>query len=211
MRDAAEVLVVFAALFLPGYFSAPREAFAGGLLLFLGAALFQTLLLLYLMSLRGPGALARSGVRAPGARDLFVAVAAAAALLALSASLGWVASRLGEAGRQALPPRLPELAGAAPAVLALLSLVTGYREELFYRCYLVPRLSAMGVPAAASVAAAAAVFAAGHAYQGPLAVVLALAQGAAFGALLLRGTSLHGLALAHALYNFIVLLARPGG
>ncbi len=208
MRDAAEVLVVFAALFLPGYFSAPGDAFGRGLVLFLAVALFQTLLLLYLMSLRGPAALVRSGVRAPRAGDLLVAVAAAAALLALSASLGWVVSHLGDAARRALEPRLPVVARAAPAALALLSLATGYREELFYRCYLVTRLSAMGVPAAASVAAAAAVFAVGHAYQGPLAALLAVVQGAAFGALLLRGTSLHGLALAHALYNFAVLFGR---
>ena len=151
MRDAAEVLVVFAALFLPGYFSPADEAFGRGLVPFLVAALFQSLLLLYLMSLRGPAALARSGVRAPGTLDLFVAVAAAAALLALSAFLGWVVSGLGDAERRALEPRLPEVARAAPAVLALLSLATGYREELFYRCYLVTRLSAIGVPAAARV------------------------------------------------------------
>jgi hypothetical protein len=203
------VLVVFAALFLPGYFAPPGEAFGRGLEPFLAVALFQSLLLLYLMSLRGPEALALSGVRAPKAQDLLVAMAAGAGLLAASALLAWAVSQLGGAGRRAIAPRL-FVVGGGPAAIALLSLATGYREELFYRCYLVTRLAAMGVPASVAVIAAALVYAVGHAYEGPLAILLALAQGGAFGALLLRGASLHALALAHALYNFVVLFGRLG-
>lgn len=160
------------------------------------------------MSLRGPRALAASGVRRPAAADLAIALAAAAVLLVLAWALVRILSLLPEPLRRAMEPRLPDVPRAAPAALALLSLVTGYREELFYRCYLVTRLAAVGLPAGAAVATAALVFGLGHLYQGPAAVALAVGQAVAFGDLLLRGQSVHGLALAHALYNFVVLVCR---
>jgi hypothetical protein len=211
MRDLAEVLLVFAALFLPGYLAPPGDVFRSGLPLFAAVASFQTLLLLYLMSLRGQGALAASGVRRPEARDLAVAIGAAAALLVLAWALSWVLSRLGEAGSRALEPRLPPVAAGPPGPLALLSLVTGYREELFYRCYLITRLAHLGLPGGAAVAAAGVIFGLGHLYQGPAAVALAMVQALVFGVLLRRGASLHGLAVAHGLYNFAVLVSRQGG
>ena len=107
MRDLAEVLLVFAALFLPGYFMPPGDVFRGGLPLFASVAAAQTLLLLYLMFLRGPAALAASGVRRPKAADVGVAVTAGAALLALASTLSWAISALSDAARQALQPRLP--------------------------------------------------------------------------------------------------------
>jgi hypothetical protein len=209
MRDLAEILLVFAALFLPGYLAPPGDVFGSGLNLFAAVAVFQTLLLLYLMSLRGTASLAAAGVRRFATADLAVAAAAAVALLALSSGLAWGVSLLGE-DSSALQPKLPPVAAGAPAALALLSLVTGYREELFYRCYLVTRLADLGLPGTAAVAASAVVFGIGHLYQGPVAVVLALAQAVAFGALLRRGCSLHALALGHGLHNFAVLLSRQG-
>ena len=184
---------------------------ATGLPLLALAASFQTLLLIYIMSLRGHGALEASGVRRPAAADLGVAIAAAAALLAVSSAMGWTISRLPQPVQRALEPRIAPAAAGTPAALALLSLVTGYREELFYRCYLVTRLAALGLPGSAAVAVAALVFGFGHLYQGPAAVALAVAQAVAFGILLRRGQSLHALALAHALYNFAVLVSRQGG
>ncbi len=210
-RDLAEILLVFAALFLPGYIAPAADPSGGGLLLPAVVASFQALLLLHIMGGRGPGALAACGVRRPTAADLGAAIAAAAALLAVSSAMGWTISRLPEPVQRVLEPRIAPTAASTPAGFALLSLVAGYREELFYRCYLVTRLAALGLPAAAAVALAALVFGFGHLYQGPAAVALAMLQAVAFGVLLLRGRSVHGLALAHALYNFAVLAWRQGG
>ena len=149
-------------------------------------------------------------MRLPKLPDLVTAVTASLLLLVFSSGLGWILTLLPEPARQALEPRLPPVAALQPLVLALLSLATGYREELFYRCYLVNRLIELGLPAGAGVGAAAAVFAFGHIYQGPAAVFLALVQGTVFGLLLRRGSGLHALALAHALYNFTVLLSHRG-
>lgn len=203
--------MVFAALFLPGHVAPAADLSGSRLPLSALVASFQALLLLYIMSLRGPGALEAGGVRRPAAADLGVAVAAAAALLLASSAMGWALSRLPEPARQAVEPRLAAVAAGTPAALALLSLVTGYREELFYRCYLITRLAALGLPGAAAVGIAAVVFGFGHLQQGPAAVALAVAQAVAFGVLLRRGQSLHGLALAHALYNFVVLAVRQSG
>jgi membrane protease YdiL (CAAX protease family) len=94
------------------------------------------------------------------------------------------------------------------APLALLfGLVIGYREELFFRGYLLTRLAEAGVPAALAVAGSTLLFAMGHLYQGPAGFVTALALGAYFGALFTRRRNLHRLALAHGFYNAAVLVA----
>jgi membrane protease YdiL (CAAX protease family) len=209
-RNAAEIVLVFAAFFLPGYFVPAGPVYGAGLAAYVVAAAGQTLLLAYIMSLRGPGALAASGVRPPALADVAAAAALAAVLLAASAALGWSLSLLRSPARDMLAPPLPPVT-AGPAALALLAATVGCREELFYRCYLVGRLRDFGVPAAAAVGAAALAYAAGHLAQGPAAALLALVQGAGFGVLLVRGQGLAPLALAHALYDFVVLVGQPRG
>jgi membrane protease YdiL (CAAX protease family) len=86
-------------------------------------------------------------------------------------------------------------------------LVIGYREELFFRGYLLTRLAEIGVPAAPAVAGSTLLFAMGHLYQGPAGFVTAAALGAYFGTLFTRRRNLHRLALAHGLYNTAVLVA----
>ena len=93
-----------------------------------------------------------------------------------------------------------------PLALAF-GVVTGYREELFFRGYLITRFTDMGVPGAAAVAASCLLFALGHLYQGLAGFLTALCLGILFGALFLRSRALHPLAIAHALYNTVVLAA----
>jgi membrane protease YdiL (CAAX protease family) len=87
------------------------------------------------------------------------------------------------------------------------SLLTGYREELFFRAYLLTRLQQSGVPMAAGVAASGLLFACGHAYQGPIGLAVALALGLYFAAAFVRLRNLHRVAWAHGLYNLAVLAA----
>jgi membrane protease YdiL (CAAX protease family) len=90
---------------------------------------------------------------------------------------------------------------------AAFSLLTGYREELFFRAYLLTRLRQSGLPAAAAVAASGLLFASGHAYQGLAGLAVALALGLYFAVAFTRLGNLHRVAWAHALYNLTVLAA----
>jgi membrane protease YdiL (CAAX protease family) len=173
----------------------------------------QVLLLGYLIWLRGPGARVRSvwrefGIAIPRLSDLAWALLLVAGVFLLLGCLAAVQTFLPEPARRLLQggfrwrlsdPRLLPLA-------ALFSLCTGYREELFFRSYLLTRLGQVGVPPAAGVAVSGLLFAFGHAYQGVAGLAVALLIGIYFAAAFQRLCNLNRLAWAHGLYNFAVLL-----
>lgn len=98
------------------------------------------------------------------------------------------------------------LGGPSQIPLAVaFGLVAGYREEFFFRSYLLKRLNQMGVPIPLSVAVSTLLFCAGHAYQGPLGLATSVALGVLFAGVYLRRGSLHVIAMAHGLYNATVL------
>jgi len=98
------------------------------------------------------------------------------------------------------------LQGAAQIPLALLfGLTAGYREEFFFRSYLLGRLEDMGVQLPVAVAASTALFSLGHLYEGALAVGITAGLGVLLSAAWLRRRSLHVVAIAHGAYNTVVL------
>ena len=84
-------------------------------------------------------------------------------------------------------------------LLALLCLVTGYREELFFRSYLLTELEPFGRAAAVTVSTL--LFALGHLYQGVPACIGTGLLGVFLSAVFLRTRNIHVIALAHGLYN----------
>ena len=86
------------------------------------------------------------------------------------------------------------------------TLAIGYREEIFYRAYLANRAQDLGVEPRALLYAAVLVFGLGHLYQGVAGFLISAVIGAVFVELYLRYRSLHGIAIAHALFNFVTLL-----
>lgn len=115
----------------------------------------------------------------------------------------------------ALPPRFSKsltlgyrwgLLSAAQAPVALLfGLTVGYKEEFFFRSYLLGRLGQLGVPVPIAAIASTALFSLGHIYEGPLGVAITAALGALFAAVYIRRPNLHVIAIAHGMYNAIVL------
>ncbi len=109
---------------------------------------------------------------------------------------------------------LPGTPGASPAIIiaaaACFSLAVAYREELFYRIYVMRTLQDRGAGTLAAMLVSTGLFAAGHAYQGGAGIVSALLVGAVFAAAASRGFRLHALAMAHAVYDLGVLLAALG-
>jgi membrane protease YdiL (CAAX protease family) len=79
----------------------------------------------------------------------------------------------------------------------------GFAEELIYRAYLITRLAALLRSRGRALVAAAGVFAAAHAYQGPAGVFFTFLFGLAYGGVFLWGRRVWPLALGHALTNLM--------
>lgn len=107
-------------------------------------------------------------------------------------------------GRPPLP--LPGAAGWAAALIASFS--AGYLEEGYFRVYLIPRLQNAGLETRAALIFPALVFGLCHLYEGPWAFLNALFAGLVLSILFARLRVLHGIALAHSLYNVTVYAAN---
>jgi len=218
-RNLVELLLIFSAFYLPGLLwssPAPQDdpvRLAWYLVQYLTAVPPQLALFAYLLHLRGqvdgPGSTwADFGVFRPRPADLLWALLVALGILLLLGLLGLAIAALPGGARRFFQSGFRwRLTDARLLPLALLfCLVTGYREELFFRAYLLTRLAQAGLPAFLAVAASSLLFAAGHAYQGPTGFAVALLMGVYFALVFLRLRNLHRLAWAHALYNAVVLL-----
>jgi len=212
-----EFAVLFSVMFLPGLLTASTgvdpaawDSIAYHTTL-LAVAVPQILLVVYVVNLRTPGVASRMGWRIPAFSDLvslliaLVTLGAALALVSLVVSLFpgdgsiWDPTVKWRFSRRELIP-----------LVIVSSLAVGYREEIFYRSYLTVRGREIGLSPPVIVAASSLLFAAGHWYQGLAGFVTALVIGAALGVVFLWRGSLHGVAVAHGLYNAAVLLSTSG-
>lgn len=220
------------AYLLPGFFAGgPGPLQADELL---GAAALRAshaIFLIVIIGLTGP--FAEFGLTRPRFSDLARAFAWAAAALIAALAAGMavkLAHELAAAwtpGSAAFAPPAPGasatelmaggLVGAAreaPGRTALLvwlfCLAVGYREELFYRSYAIRSMLSLGAGEKAAWALSSLLFAAGHAYQGPAGMLSSGLIGLIFGRAYLKGGSLHALAWAHALVNFLIFAGALG-
>jgi uncharacterized protein len=224
-RALVEALLIFLAFFLPGFIAQASVKPEGVLSTFalvqsIAVGVPQFLLMAFIAGATGPSSSPTWGFTGLGASDIvrilllvvicfavvapfFLAVSVLPASWSRSLSLGY---RWG-------------LQGAAQLPLALaFSLTAGYREEFFFRAYLLRRLDDVAVPRGAAVALSTGLFCIGHVYEGPLGVAIAAVLGIVFAISYIRRTNLHVIAIAHGLYNTVVLClsllaprALPGG
>ncbi len=168
---------------------------------------------LLLVIIGASGQLRDYGVRQPRTADFLQAPVLCGVILLLSRLAAALAALAGY-GTAGVAPLLPQPNNTPPALTvtlsALFALAVAYREELFYRLYLIGSLRKRGTGAVAAVLVSTLVFAAGHSWQGLPGIVSALLVGAALGVAAARSFRLHALALAHAAYDFGVLLAVFG-
>ena len=220
-KNIIEIILLFLLFYLPGYLwpqyelLADSESLVAYLLQFLVVAPAQILLLLYILTLRarehGSGesaVLAGFGIPRPRLKDLLYALLVYAGVFAALSLLYLIVSLLPSTGRSVFTsgfrwkledPRL------IPLVL-LFCLVTGYREELFFRSYLLTRFRQLQLPGFVAIGLSTLLFAAGHVYQGAAGLAVALIQGLYFAILFVGFKNVHPLAVAHALYNATVLI-----
>lgn len=211
-RLLLEMLLLFLVFFLPGYLSQASAAVSRsyGTMAMLQSILIgapQFLLMVHIATLSRDAPLEAWGFRPLVRADVirigavllgcFVIFAPFAALMLLLPP-AW--------GKYLASGFRWRLASASQIPLALaFGIVAGYREEFFFRSYLLKRFDSLGVPAALSVAISTLVFCIGHVYEGPLGLATAAALGVLFAAVYLRNRSLHVIAIGHGLYNATVL------
>jgi len=210
-RVLAEIGLLFAAFFLPGYLAQGFSAGPGTgtdlvMLQSIVAGLPQFLLMAYIAISIGP----------PPARWGFVRFQPRDALRTAFLLLGCFAVI---APFVVLLTALPEdvtrsvargyrwgIQRTAQIPLALLFGITaGYREEFYFRSFLLGRLEEIGVSIPLAVAVSTVLFSLGHIYEGLLAVAITGSLGVLLAAAWLRLRSLHVVAIAHGAYNAAVL------
>jgi uncharacterized protein len=207
-----EFLLLFAVLFLPGMIAQSGVVDGGGFddLFFhaqlLATAIPQIMLVVAFSELRREGSAGRFGWRRPRASDAVPATAGLLGIWAIVGLLSFVMSLLG--GAEGMEPAVDwsfERRELLPLVLVS-TLAIGYREEIFYRAYVADRADEIGTNPRIALAGAALLFAAGHLYQGLAGFIVSLAIGLLLAEVYVRTRSLHGIAIAHGLYNFVVLV-----
>lgn len=212
MGVSKEFAILFAVIFLPGLVSQGTGVDPAGWdrvgyhITLLSVAIPQVLLVVYMTQLRTPGVAARMGWRRPRWSDALSGLVAIISVLSALALFGLIAS-FAEIP-SILEPRVQwEFTRMALLPLVVLSSVAvGYREEIFYRAYCLVRGEEAGAGPVAVIAASTVLFAAGHLYQGVAGFLMALVIGAVFAGVFYYRRSLHGIAVAHGIYNTLVLV-----
>jgi len=215
-RICKEIILFYSVYYLPGLFAQQggfnREAFGtvGFNLWILIMAVPQMLLLLYVLELQEPETIGSLGLSFASRAFIPRMAVTLAGLFAVAFTTSWIVESLaaGKAVFGATGSGTSWHIGSIAIVplLLLSSLAIGYREELFFRAYLMTRLDQMEVTPAAAVALSAILFAAGHAYEGVAGTSVALASGIFLALAYRSGRNLHQVAIAHGLYNFAILI-----
>ena len=223
-----EALLLFLVFFFPGYlYQSTRfdfqvmysPAFHISNLIF---TLPQVLLLLYILHLRTEGRLEKYGVHPFRLSLLPAALLSFLGILAITAMLSLTVQLIGStAGVELTNPALPNMSGSQidysvlfklpyiPICILGTCLLTGYFEELYFRTYLLTEFADSPVGTAGIVLISSFLFAIGHLYQGLIGFFGTFLLGTFLAYRYLRRRSWHEIAIAHGLYNFLMIMLIP--
>lgn len=216
-----ELILIFITFFLPGFiwqsqsFSHEPGQLSIYMIQFLLIAVSQVLLIIYILWVQCPRPHSREnpplytfGIVKPRPADLPYSLVIYLGIFALLLCLSFIISLLPEKGQNLFDAgfrwKLSD-PGLIPLVI-LFSIVTGYREELFFRSYLLTRFSQLSLSPLPSLLLSSLLFSSGHIYQGLAGFSVSFIQGIYFGIVFLKTRNIHRIALAHALYNTTILL-----
>jgi membrane protease YdiL (CAAX protease family) len=211
-RIILEILLISSLFFpLPLFFLPDLQtnapAITSQMVGYISGSVPQILVLLYIIFLQHEP-LERYGVKRPGRATFgWMGVSLAAALAVMIAVMS-IYSLLPQAVRDNLLKEQP-IAVSSYAELpltALFCLAVGYREELFFRAYLMTRLGELGIKPVWTILGTSVIFGMAHFNQGLLGVLTTGGIGLIFAAVFNARKDLHTVAGAHALYNFTLFL-----
>lgn len=169
----------------------------------------QIFLLLYIIQLRGDVPLKNFGITRPTLKDFARGMGYFFVLYIFFIALGWILTLFSPEQQEALTAEVNfNIQGLENVPLVIFfCLVTGYREELFFRSYLLVRLQQLKVSPMAAVMGSSLLFGALHLYEGVMGVLFTTVIGLYFALIFRKTRNLHAIAIAHALYNAFMLVA----
>jgi membrane protease YdiL (CAAX protease family) len=210
MSAYIETIILYVVIFLSGSFPVRAEgpaafSIAGELTRIILYTIPALALIWYLLYKSKP--LAEWGIGPPGLKDLPPGLAAFPSLMLIGVMIAFIAPYFSEISP---PPGI-----AAPSTvpgwitLACSCLSAAYLEESFFRLYLLSKREELGLGVSQAALVSALLFSLCHLYEGPWGFLNAALSGAVLAFIFLRYRSLHGIAVAHGLYNMAVYaLAR---
>ncbi|MFP4442768.1 MAG: CPBP family intramembrane glutamic endopeptidase [Spirochaetia bacterium] len=209
-----EIILTFSVFFLPGII-AQTASFNPELfnrweyhLQYLIISLPQIFLLLYILSIRKNTDWEAMGIKKFRLKDALMGIPGAVGIFIILSILSLILLILPAESQEQISGGFRwEFTnyGVIP-LMVLSSFVTGYREELFFRSYLIHRFEQIKLPVWGAVILSGLLFSIGHFYQGWAGFLVSFSIGLYFGALFVYRRNLHFLAAAHGLYNIAVLL-----
>ncbi|MDR0320408.1 MAG: CPBP family intramembrane metalloprotease [Treponema sp.] len=137
----------------------------------------------------------------PGRKDLFAFVITLPCLLIISFVTSFTASYIGGAKMSAVAS---PSGGFDWAVLCFSCIFAAYLEESYFRFYLLARREELNLDPTRALALSVLLFSICHIYEGPWGFLNAVIAGTFLGFMFLKFGSLHGIAVAHGLYNIAV-------
>ncbi|WP_461256377.1 CPBP family intramembrane glutamic endopeptidase [Treponema sp. R80B11-R83G3] len=91
-------------------------------------------------------------------------------------------------------------------VLSITCILAAYLEESYFRYYLLTKREELNLNATSALLLSVVLFSVCHIYEGPWGFMNAVISGTILGFIFLRYYSLHGIAIAHALYNISIYI-----
>jgi membrane protease YdiL (CAAX protease family) len=141
------------------------------------------------------------GIR-PGIKDLISGIFTLPCLLIIGFAVTYTSSKIGESSLQitlASPSN-----GAEWTILSLSCIFAAYLEESFFRFYLLSRRNEFKLSAVSALTLSVALFSICHIYEGPWGFLNAVLSSTLLCFMFLRYKSIHGISIAHAMYNVAV-------
>jgi len=141
------------------------------------------------------------GIR-PGLKDLISGIITLPCLLIIGFMVTYSSSKIGETSLQIT--LVSPSTGSEWIILSLSCVFAAYLEESFFRFYLLARRNELHLSAAYALALSVVLFSICHIYEGPWGFLNAVFSSTLLCFMFLRYKSIHGISIAHAMYNIAV-------
>ena len=140
--------------------------------------------------------------------DLICVVTALLSLLITGFGVSWLSGIGGTSGEASLTQiQLPSVSSITQwTVLCISCFFSSYLEESYFRYYLLTKRKEMNLSAPAAVILSVLMFSVCHMYAGVWSFVNAAVSGVILSILFLKFNSIHGIAIAHGLYNIAAFI-----
>jgi membrane protease YdiL (CAAX protease family) len=150
----------------------------------------------------------------PGKNDLISCLITLPCLLITGFGVAFISSFIGESNIQ-VPQNFP----SAPfewVILGFSCILAAYLEESFFRFYILSRRNELKLSAISAMVLSVSLFSICHIYEGPWGFLNAFISAVILAFVFLRYNAIHGIAVAHGLYNIAVyvinvMLSETGG